>query len=81
MTTTFAWRLKNAMEQAGLNQADLSRRAGASRAAISQYLSGKNIPGLERIAALADATGFQHRGGYFFYSFGSGISSNSRCIS
>ena len=68
MTTTFAWRLKNAMEQAGLNQADLSRRAGASRAAISQYLSGKNIPGLERIAALADATGVT-----FDYLIGYGI--------
>lgn len=72
MTTTFAWRLKNAMEQAGLNQADLSRRAGASRAAISQYLSGKNIPGLERIAALADATGVT-----FDYLIGYGVATET----
>lgn len=57
MTTTFAERLKNAMEQANVSQSDLSRRTGASKAAISQYLSGKNTPNMERIAALADATG------------------------
>lgn len=57
MTTTFAERLKNAMEQANVSQSDLSRRTGASKAAISQYLSGKNTPNIERIAALADATG------------------------
>lgn len=57
MTTTFAERLKNAMEQANVSQSDLSRRTGASKAAISQYLSGKNTPNMERIAALANATG------------------------
>lgn len=57
MTTTFAERLKNAMEQANMSQSDLSRRTGASKAAISQYLSGKNTPNIERITALADATG------------------------
>lgn len=57
MTTTFAERLKNAMEQANVSQSDLSRRTGASKAAISQYLSGKNTPNMDRIAALANATG------------------------
>ena len=42
--TTFAERLKNAMEQANMSQSALSEQAGASKAAISQYLSGKNIP-------------------------------------
>lgn len=55
--TTFAERLKNAMEQANMSQSALSEQAGASKAAISQYLSGKNTPSLERIKALADATG------------------------
>ena len=55
--TTFTERLKNAMEQANMSQSALSEQAGASKAAISQYLSGKNTPGPDRIKALADATG------------------------
>ena len=39
--TTFAERLKNAMEQTNMSQSALSEQAGASKAAISQYLSGK----------------------------------------
>ena len=61
---TFAERLKYAMGESGLNQSTLSERTGASKAAISQYLSGKNTPGPERVKALADATGVsfgQHR--------------------
>ena len=42
--TTFAERLKYAMEQADLKQSALSEQAGISKAAISQYLSGKNTP-------------------------------------
>lgn len=42
--TTFAERLKYAMEQANMSQSALSEQAGASKAAISQYLSGKNTP-------------------------------------
>ena len=64
--TTFAERLKNAMEQANMSQSALSEQAGASKAAISQYLSGKNTPGPDRIKALADATGvsFDYLMGY-----------------
>lgn len=51
---TFAERLKYAMEQADLKQSALSEQAGISKAAISQYLSGKNTPNQERIKALAD---------------------------
>ena len=50
--TTFAERLKNAMEQANMSQSALSEQAGASKAAISQYLSGKNTPGPDRILSL-----------------------------
>lgn len=46
--TTFAERLKNAMEQANMSQSALSEQAGASKAAISQYLSGKNTPDPDR---------------------------------
>ena len=66
MNATFAERLKYAMEQADMSQSALSEKAGASKAAISQYLSGKNTPGPERVKALADATGvsFDYLMGY-----------------
>lgn len=54
---TFAERLKFAMAEANLNQSTLSKKSGASKAAISQYLSGKNTPGPDRIKVLADITG------------------------
>ena len=54
---TFAERLKYAMEQADLKQSTLSELTGISKAAISQYLSRKNTPSIDRIKALADATG------------------------
>lgn len=56
--TTFAERLKNAMEQANMSQSVLSEQAGASKAAISQYLY--------RIKALADVIGvsFDYLMGY-----------------
>lgn len=57
MNATFVERLKYAMEQADLKQSALSELTGISKAAISQYLSGKNTPSLERIKVLADATG------------------------
>lgn len=53
---TFAKHLKYAMDQVGLKQAGLAEKSGAPRSAISQYLSGRNIPGPERMRALAEAT-------------------------
>lgn len=49
MNATFAERLKYAMEQADMSQSALSEKAGASKAAISQYLSGKNNWALDRV--------------------------------
>lgn len=57
MSTTFAERLRDAMEKVEMSQAELSFLTGASKASISQYLSGRNTPGLDRIKAIADATG------------------------
>lgn len=57
MNRTFAEHLRRAMNQAGVNQVTLSERTGASKASISQYLSGKNIPSYNRIKILADAVG------------------------
>lgn len=63
---TFADRLKCAMGEAGLTQSALSEKTGASKAAVSQYLSGKNTPAPDRVKALADATGvsFDYLMGY-----------------
>lgn len=57
MHTTFAQRLRIAMEKAGMSQAELAACAGASRSAISQFLSGQSTPGIGRMQALADAVG------------------------
>lgn len=57
MADTFAARLRQAMNQANMKQLDLAEKSGAPRSAISQYLAGKNMPGPDRLQALADATG------------------------
>ena len=49
--------LKDAMTQADVSQSALSEKSGCSKAAISQYLSGKNTPGPVKMKALADALG------------------------
>lgn len=51
----FSDRLKAAMAQANMNQSALSEKSGCSKAAISQYLSGKNTPGPAKMTVLADA--------------------------
>ena len=56
---TFAKRLKYAMEQADLKQSALSEQAGISKAAISQYLSGKNEPSKDRKKEIARTLGVQ----------------------
>lgn len=49
--------LKFAMAQANMSQSTLSEKSGCSKAAISQYLAGKNTPGPAKVKALADALG------------------------
>ncbi len=49
--------LKDAMAQANMSQSALSEKSGCSKAAISQYLSGKNTPGPAKMKVLADALG------------------------
>ena len=53
----FAECLKTAMTQAGMNQSTLSEKTGCSKAAISQYLSGKNEPAPAKVEILAEALG------------------------
>lgn len=53
--TEFAKRLKEAMEGAKISQTDLASKIGCSKASISQYLSGNNVPTKNRAALIADA--------------------------
>ena len=63
---TFSEKLKNLMSELGLSQSKLSDLTGIGKSSISQYLSGKNTPGPERVKVLADATGvsFDYLMGY-----------------
>lgn len=54
---SFAQRLKFALNEAGMSQSILAEKSGASKAAISQYLSGKNAPASDRVKVFADITG------------------------
>ena len=55
---TFSEKLRKAREQAGLSQAELARRSGLSRAAISRYESGeRSIVSYDTFHALAQALG------------------------
>lgn len=54
---TYAQRLKQVMDKQGVSQAQLSTMTGVCKSAISQYLSGKNIPNAQRSQVFADALG------------------------
>lgn len=43
-TMSFASRLKQAMDERGMSQAELAAQIGKGKSSVSQYLSGKNIP-------------------------------------
>lgn len=51
----FQQRLKEAIENMGITQAELSRRSGISRASITDYLKGKYKAKQRAIFALAQA--------------------------
>lgn len=55
----FAKNLRIAMNEADMNQLELARKSGCSKAAVSQYLAGKNVPGPEKKRALAAALGVE----------------------
>lgn len=54
-TNTVAKRLREALEAAGMKQADLVRETGLDRGAISSYLSGKYEPKQKAIYKMAVA--------------------------
>lgn len=52
-------RITEAMDAAGIdNQSDLARRLKVTRAAVSQWANGRNLPDFDRIAALAKMSGY-----------------------
>lgn len=51
----FIQRVKQAMSEKGISQAELVKLTGISRSGISQYLSGKNIPRQKALTAIANA--------------------------
>jgi len=54
MSVFNAERLREAIDNARMNQSELAACAGISKASISQYLSGKNEPKPQVIAKLAE---------------------------
>jgi len=56
---SFSTRLRRAMNAADLSQKALAEKSGCSRAAISQYLSGKHIPNEQVTGTLAAALGVE----------------------
>jgi transcriptional regulator with XRE-family HTH domain len=55
MNGTFATRLRKAMNKRGIKQAELVKRTGISKSAISQYLSGAFVPKQKYTYKLASA--------------------------
>lgn len=55
----FQERLEQAMQKLNLNQAKVANLTGISKASISQYLSGKQVPAEERQREIAMALGLK----------------------
>ncbi len=57
LRATFAQRFRAARRLAGMSQADVAARTGLQPSAISHLESGKRMPSLETLRAVADAVG------------------------
>lgn len=55
----FNEKLKNAMQQLGISQAQLVGMTGIGKSSISQYLSGKNVPAVDRQKSIAVSLGLE----------------------
>lgn len=53
----FSEKLKKAMEDLNITQKQLVGMTGINKSSISQYLSGKNVPAIERQKTIATALG------------------------
>jgi transcriptional regulator with XRE-family HTH domain len=59
--TSFSAALATALKAAKMSQAEIARRVGCGRGAISAYLAGRDIPRPERLAAINAALGAELR--------------------
>jgi DNA-binding XRE family transcriptional regulator len=57
MSLVFGRKLRQAMVEAEVNQTELARLTGLPKSSISQYLSGRNEPGILAGAKLAEVLG------------------------
>lgn len=55
----FGEKLKKAMQQLGINQAQLCGMTNIGKSSISQYISGKNVPSEERQKNIAVSLGLE----------------------
>ena len=55
----FSEKLKQAMQQLGINQAQVVGLTGKSKGSVSQYLSGKQVPSVEVQSSIATALGLE----------------------
>lgn len=55
----FSEKLKQAMQQLGISQAQVVGMTGIGKSSISQYLSGKNVPTAERQKNIAVSLGLE----------------------
>lgn len=53
----FAKNMKKIMKEKGITGAELAKKTGFSKAAISQYLNNINTPSPERVEAIAETLG------------------------
>jgi transcriptional regulator with XRE-family HTH domain len=53
--------LKQVLDESGLSQAELARRAGIPRSVVNAYLKGSREPGADALARLAAAGGLELR--------------------
>ena len=51
------YRFREARLQAGMTTVQLAQKMGLTQAAVSQWESGKKVPGIETICRLADLYG------------------------
>lgn len=51
--------IEDILQQSGLSQAELARRAGLPRSVVNVYLRGKREPGADVLARLAAAAGLE----------------------
>jgi len=61
MTSTFAERLKTALEEQDIKQTELCEKTNISKSAMSQYLHGAFVPKQHKLTIIAEALGVSEK--------------------